>query len=71
VGNPLTPYYPPKSLYVSASTAPIFTIPSKALAAYSYSGASALQCPHQGAKNSIIQSYLEFSTFSLKLAEVS
>lgn len=67
----MIPYYEPKSLWASASTAPIFTIPSNVLAAFSYSGASALQCPHHGAKNSTIQIPFEFNTFSLKFYGVS
>jgi len=41
------------------STAPTLTIPSNADAAFSHSGASDLQCPHQGAKNSTSQSCLD------------
>ena len=53
VGKPVTPKRPPRSLCASASTAATLTGRLlKAVAATSYSGASALQWPHQGAKNS-------------------
>lgn len=39
----------PRSLCLSASTAPILTAGEMAVASFSHSGARALQCPHQGA----------------------
>ncbi len=52
VGYPLTPYSCPKSFSSVASTFPsLISEPSsrRAPAAFAYSGASALQWPHQGA----------------------
>ena len=50
VGNPRTSYLSQRDLCASQSTAPSFAPePRSALAAATYSGASALQWPHQGA----------------------
>ena len=53
------------------STAPTFTTPLRLLAAFSHAGASYLQWPHQGAKNSINHSWSESSTSFLKLSLVN
>ena len=37
------------------STAPTLATPLSALAAFSYSGANALQCPHQGANTRVFR----------------
>ena len=53
VGKPVTPKRPPRSRCASASTDATLTGSDlKAVATTSYSGARALQWPHQGAKNS-------------------
>ncbi len=52
VGNPLTPNFSAKSLWIVASTFAKTTSKSddsKAYAALAYSGAKDLQCPHHGA----------------------
>jgi hypothetical protein len=46
VGKPLTPNCAPSVGCASASTAPSLTTPASCLDAFSYSGASFLQCPH-------------------------
>lgn len=51
---------PPSAWCESTSTAPTLTIPRRALATFSYSGARFLQCPHlRGSKSKCLQGQKE------------